>query len=82
MEYKLPLKIENGHGEVVTFTKIENESKGEKLFFELIIQPNSGPVEHIHLKQDEYFEVIKGQMTYQLDDNPSGNLTVGQHVLL
>ena len=37
MKYTLPLKIENGHGEVVTFTKVEDEPDGEKLFFELII---------------------------------------------
>ncbi len=82
MGYKLPLRIENGHGEVITFTRVDNEPHGEKLFFELILQPDSGPVEHIHLKQDEYFEVVKGQMSYQLGDKSSGNLTTGQNVLL
>ncbi|MEM1001614.1 MAG: cupin domain-containing protein [Bacteroidota bacterium] len=82
MKYKLPLKINNGHGEVVTFTKEDSEPDGGKLFFETIWQPNSGPVEHIHLKQDEYFEVVKGQMSYQLGDKSSGNLTAGQNVLL
>ncbi len=82
MEYKLPLRIENGHGEVVTFTRVDNEPNGEKLFFEVTIQPNSGPVEHIHLKQDEYFEVAKGQLTYKLGNDQAVALIGGQSVLL
>lgn len=78
MKYELPLTIDNGHGEVITFKEIVRESDGDKLLLEGRVQPNCGPVMHVHFKQDEHFHVVQGTMVYQTPGNEPATLKPGE----
>lgn len=78
MKYHLPLTIDNGHGETITFREIIREDGEDKLLLEGRVQPGCGPARHVHFKQDEHFEVVQGEMTYELCDDPAKVLSPGQ----
>lgn len=78
MEIKLPLTIDNGHGEVITFKEIVPEPDGDRLLLEGRVQPGCGPVMHVHYKQDEHFKVVKGTMVYQTPGKEPATLKPGQ----
>lgn len=80
MKISLPLTIDNGHGEVITFKEILKEEDGDRLLLEGRVQPNCGPVMHVHFKQDEHFKVIQGTMAYQIPGQEAGHLKPGESV--
>lgn len=61
MRYTYPHTIENGHGEQLTFMKLE----GDKLIVENLVQPGSGPPMHVHFKQAESLTVVSGRIAVQ-----------------
>lgn len=65
-EYKLPYTIRNKHGEQLTFLRMRKEGNKEYLECENEVAPGSGPVMHVHFKQDEELTVLEGKMGYQL----------------
>ena len=80
MAYQLPLKIDNGHGEIITFTKLLSEPDGDRLLFQGHVQPGGGPIMHVHHKQDEHFHVVQGTMAYETPGQPVAYLIAGQSV--
>lgn len=78
MNVKLPLTINNGHGEIIIFKEIIPEPDGDKLLIEGRVEPNCGPVMHVHFKQDENFKVLKGTMMYQTPGGQPIKLTKGE----
>ncbi len=82
MEYKFPLTIDSGHGEVITFTEIVKESDGDKLISEGFCQPHVGPPMHVHFKQDEGFTVVSGKAGIQLLGQEPKYLLPGESMTL
>ncbi len=78
MNTKLPITIDNGHGEVIIFRGINHEPDGDKIFIEGRVQPNCGPVMHVHCKQDEHFHVVQGTMAYQIPGKDVAYLKPGE----
>ncbi len=78
MEYNLPLTIDNGHGESITFKEIIKEPDGDKLLLEGRVQSKCGPVMHVHYKQDEHFHVVQGTMVYETPGKEQAKLVKGQ----
>lgn len=70
--------IENPvHGETVTFLKRARDTDGEFVRFEVRVEPGgSGPPEHVHENQEEYFQVLEGTLTGRVDGEPI-TLTAG-----
>jgi quercetin dioxygenase-like cupin family protein len=65
MQY--PVTISNIHGEVLIFTGLSVNEKGEQvLLVENEVKPRSGPPMHTHFKQDESLTVVTGLLGYQL----------------
>lgn len=64
--------IENPiHGERVTFLKRARDTDGEFVRFEVVAEPGaSGPPEHVHAKQEEYFQVRAGTLAGEVDGEP------------
>lgn len=64
--------IENPvHGETVTFLKRARDTDGEFVRFEIRVEPGgSGPPEHVHQNQEEYFQVRQGTLTGRVDGEP------------
>lgn len=55
-------------GDSVEFVELPSENGGERLTFRFTVKPNGfKPVEHIHLFQDETFQVLSGTLTYRLN---------------
>ncbi|MBD0287113.1 MAG: cupin domain-containing protein [Flavisolibacter sp.] len=55
-------------GDVVEVLESAQESNGRHIRFKFLIKPGGfKPVEHLHQKQDETFEVLRGKLTYILD---------------
>jgi mannose-6-phosphate isomerase-like protein (cupin superfamily) len=73
---KLPLTIENGLGEKLTFLKIE----GSRLIVENEVSPGMGPPMHIHHLQDEGLTVISGKMGWQIQGQPAKFAGPGESV--
>lgn len=69
-------------GDRMVFHETAADSGGERLRFELILEPGAqGPPEHVHLEQTERFEVISGRIGAKLDGReqslgPGAALTV------
>lgn len=61
MRYTHPHTIENGHGEQLTFVRLE----GDKLIVENLVQPGAGPPMHVHYKQAESLTVVSGRIGVQ-----------------
>ena len=65
MQLRLPQTINSGHGEMVRFIECVHEPDGDRILFEGYVQPGCGPILHVHLQQEEGFEVKQGVMAYQ-----------------
>lgn len=66
------------HGETVTFLKRARDTDGEYVRFEIRVEPGgSGPPEHVHEHQEEYFSVSSGTLTGRVDGEPI-RLTAGE----
>ena len=66
MQYTYPHKIDNGHGETITFLRLVQEPDGDRLELENEVSPNTGPPMHVHYKQDEALTVLKGKIGSQV----------------
>ena len=77
----LPHTIENKMGEKLTFVKAASENGVEKVIVRAFCKPGAGPPMHVHYKQDEYLEVVKGRMGYQFHGEPEQFLTEGNGIL-
>ena len=62
----LPLRIGNGHGEVLTFERRVATPQGERLEVSNEVQPGAGPPMHVHFRQEEGLTVVAGRIGYQV----------------
>ncbi len=60
MQVRLPQTIDSGHGEIVRFKECICEPDGDRILFEGSVQPDCGPVLHVHLQQAEGFRSKAG----------------------
>ncbi|MBI1886385.1 MAG: cupin domain-containing protein [Chloroflexi bacterium] len=69
-------------GERFTFRKTAAETDGQLLQFELALRPGGRvPIDHIHSKQEERFEVISGRATFRVGKTER-ELTAGESVVV
>lgn len=55
-------------GDKVEVLETSKENNGERLLYRFTIKPNGfKPALHVHEKQDEIFEIIRGKFTYNLE---------------
>jgi quercetin dioxygenase-like cupin family protein len=66
MKYTYPHKIDNGHGEQLTFLKYINNENGGLLEVENNVHPGAGPPMHVHYQQDESLTVVQGKIAAQI----------------
>jgi quercetin dioxygenase-like cupin family protein len=60
-----PHRIDNGHGEQLTFTGVVPTPDGDRLEAEGLAQPGAGAPMHVHHFQEEAVRVISGRLGYQ-----------------
>src|SRR3954466_6859019 len=60
-----PYTIDNGHGELLTFTGVTASADGGRIEIDGAAQPGAGPPMHVHYLQDESVRVITGRVGYQ-----------------
>jgi quercetin dioxygenase-like cupin family protein len=70
MKKTYPYTIDNGQGELLTFTGVTQGPNGERLGVEGIAQPGAGPPMHVHYLQEEAARVVRGRMGYQVGAGP------------
>lgn len=80
MNITLPHTIENGLGERLVFKEIIREPDGDKLLVEGYCQPGTGPLMHVHYKQDESLTVVSGKIAYQILGQAPAYVDAGQTV--
>lgn len=69
-------------GERIIFRKTASDTHGELLQLENIAKPGTpGPVEHIHLRQEERIEVVSGVMLMRVAGNEQ-RVEAGQAVVI
>ena len=66
MTGKYPYTIDNGQGELLTFTGVTRGPDGERVEVDGAAQPGAGPPMHVHYLQDEAAQVITGRSGYQV----------------
>ncbi len=66
IEYTFPHRIDNGHGEELTFLRLVQNENGGLLEVENKVKPGAGPPMHVHHLQDESLTVIQGRMGAQI----------------
>lgn len=72
MAYKGQVWTDAVTGDVIEVLETTSDSNGERIKLKLLIRPGGfKPVEHLHEKQDETFEVLRGKLTYLLDGQKS-----------
>ena len=62
---KYPYTVDNGSGELLTFTGVTTGPNGERLEADGIAQPGAGPPMHVHYLQAEGARVVRGRLGYQ-----------------
>ena len=55
-------------GDRVTFKVCSAETAGEFVLLEVDIAPGGGPPPHVHLREDEMFYVLGGELSFLLED--------------
>ena len=66
MNRTYPYTIDNGQGELLTFTGITQGSDGVRAGADGVAQPGAGPPMHVHYLQDEAARVVRGRLGYQV----------------
>ena len=61
-----PYTIDNGNGELLTFTGVTSGPDGARLGADGVAQPGSGPPMHVRHVQDEAARVVRGKLGYQV----------------
>lgn len=70
MGYSYPHRIDNGGGEVITFTRVVTASDSDRLELENCVQPGKGPPMHVHLRQTESLTIVSGAMSVEILGTP------------
>jgi len=78
---ELPMTIENGAGEHLTFLRRVPGSTGERLEGDARVAPGAGPPMHVHFLQDECFTVVRGRIGVQRAGHPPEFAGAGATVL-
>ena len=63
---RYPYTIDNGSGELLSFTGVTRAPDGERIEVEGVAQPGAGPPMHVHYIQDEAAQVVTGRLGYQI----------------
>ncbi len=63
---KYPYTIDNGNGELLTFTGVTHGPDGARLGADGVAQPGAGPPMHVHYLQEEAARVVRGKLGYQV----------------
>jgi quercetin dioxygenase-like cupin family protein len=66
MKRTYPYTIDNGQGELLTFTGLTQGPAGERLEADGVAQPGAGPPMHVHYLQEEAARVTRGRLGYQV----------------
>src|SRR5262249_12572012 len=66
MNKTYPYTIDNGHGELLTFTGLTPGPHGVRLEIAGVAQPGAGPPMHVHYLQEEAARVERGRLGYQV----------------
>src|SRR5262245_11109332 len=66
MNKTYPYTIDNGQGELLTFTRLSQGPSGPRVEAEGVARPGAGPPMHVHYLQEEAVRVISGRFGYQL----------------
>jgi hypothetical protein len=61
-----PYTIDNGSGELLTFTGLTQGPDGMRAGADGVAQPGAGPPMHVHYLQDEVVTVVTGRLGYQV----------------
>ena len=61
-----PHTIDNGNGELFTFTGVTHGPNGTRLDADGVAQPGAGPPMHVHYLQEEAARVVRGKLGYQV----------------
>ena len=61
-----PHTIDNGNGELLTFTGVTHGPEGERAGADGMAQPGAGPPMHVHYLQEEAARVVRGKLGYQV----------------
>ncbi len=61
-----PYTIDNGSGELLTFTGVTHGPGGERLGADGVARPGAGPPMHVHYLQEEAARVVSGRLGYQV----------------
>jgi len=66
MNKTYPYTIDNGNGELITFTGRTQGPTGERVGVDGVAQPGAGPPMHVHYLQEEAVQVVRGRVGYQV----------------
>jgi mannose-6-phosphate isomerase-like protein (cupin superfamily) len=55
-------------GDIVTFKAVSEDTNGQYTLFELRVDPEIGPPQHMHHREDEAFYIQEGELEFQLGD--------------
>jgi len=61
-----PYTIDNGQGELLTFTGVTSGPDGERAGADGAAKPGAGPPMHVHHLQEEAARVLSGRLGYQI----------------
>jgi mannose-6-phosphate isomerase-like protein (cupin superfamily) len=81
MQFQYPHIIENGAGERLIFTRLVKGPAGDRLEGECFVQPNCGPMMHVHLQQEEGMTILSGMMGVQLQGEAPVFYGVGESAI-
>jgi quercetin dioxygenase-like cupin family protein len=66
MSKTYPYTIDNGQGELLTFTGVTQGPDGERVGADGVARPGAGPPMHVHYLQEEAARVVRGRLGYQV----------------
>ena len=76
-----PIRIENGHGETITFERLVTTPSGDRLEGWNEVEPGAGPPMHVHFKQEEGLTVVSGRLGYEIKGEPARYAEAGESVV-
>jgi len=81
LQKSYPYTVDNGRGELLTFTGLADEGGSTHALADGVAQPGAGPPMHVHYLQEEGVRVVKGRMGYQLPGGPQQFADPGEVVV-